>query len=149
MASPVWPRRQGRVLLASGAARLAMRTATDLDGVTIIDTTPRYLLVPAALETTAEKYLASLYPAQASNVNPFSSKLELLVEPRLDAKSATAWWVFSDPQLSPVLEYSFLSDSAGPQVDSRVGFEVLGLEMRCVLDFVGAIGWRGCYKGNA
>lgn len=131
-------------------ARLALRTSKDLDGETVIEATPKYLVVPAALETTAETYLATLYPASASNVNPFSGKLELIVEPRLDAKSATAWWMFADPALAPVLEYSYLNDAGGPQVDSRAGFEVLGMEFRCLLDYgVGAIGWRGAVKGNA
>jgi hypothetical protein len=131
------------------AARLALRTATDVDGVTIIETAPRYLVVPAELETTAETYLATLYPAQATDVNPFSGKFELIVVPQLGAKSITAWWIFGDPAVVPALEYSYLSGAEGVQVDSRAGFEVLGMEFRAVLDYgVGAIGWRGCYKGN-
>jgi hypothetical protein len=131
------------------AGRLALRTATDLDGETIIETAPRYLVVPAAIETLAEKYLSTIYPAQASNANPFSGKLELIVEPRLDGKSATGWYLFGSPDAAPVLEYSHLNQASGPEVTSRVGFDVLGLEIRCVLDYgVGAIGWRGCWKGN-
>lgn len=130
------------------AGRLALRTATDVDGETIIETAPRFLVTPASLETTAETYLTAIYPAQASDVNPFAGKFELIVVPQLDAKSATAWWIFGDPTLSPVLEYSYLNDG-GLLVDSRPGFEVLGMEFRAVLDYgVGAIGWRGCWKGN-
>lgn len=129
------------------AARLALRTAKGLDNETIIETAPRYLLVPAALETTAEKYLATLYPAQASNVNPFSGKLELLVEPRLDDKSTTRWYLFGDPASAPVLEFAYLADAAGPQVQTRAGWEVLGMEFRCVLDYgAGCVGWRGAYS---
>jgi hypothetical protein len=131
------------------AARLALRTTVDVDNETIIDTAPRYLIVPAALETVAEKYLATLYPAQTADVNVFSGKLELTVEPRLDFKSTTGWYIFGDPGVVPILEYSYLSGAEGPQIDSRQGFEVLGTEFRCVLDFgVGAIGWRGAWKGD-
>jgi len=130
------------------AARLALRTTTGIDGETIIETAPRYLLVPAALETAAEKYLATLYPAQASNVNPFAGgKLELAVEPRLDSGvDAYRWWVFGDPSISPVLEYAYLEGQEGPKVESRAGWEQLGIEFRCYEDFgAGAIGYRGAF----
>ncbi len=131
------------------AARLALRTATGLDGQTIIATAPRYLLVPAALETAAEKYLATLYPAEAANVNPFTGKLELLVEPRLDAVSAYRWYIFGDPAICPVLEYAYLEGYQGPQIESRQGWDVLGVEFRCFEDFgAGAIGYRGAYAND-
>jgi hypothetical protein len=129
-----------------GAARLALRTATGIDGETIISAPPKYLLVPADIETAAEKYLATLYPAQAANVNPFSGKLELLVEPRLGAVSTTRWYVWADPGTAPVLEYAHLEGQGGPQIESRQGWEVLGVEFRCFEDFgAGAIGYRGAY----
>jgi len=131
------------------AARLALRTMTGVDGETVIEVNPKYLVVPAALETTAEKYLATLYPAQASNANPFSGKLDLIVEPRLDAKSATAWYIFGDPGLCPVIEYAYLSGAEGPQVSTREGWEFAAMEFRCILDFgCGAIDYKGAYKGN-
>ena len=79
-----------------------------------------------------------------------SGKLELVVEPRLDAKSSTAWYVFADPGMNPVVEYSYLAGSEGPQVDSKAGWEVLGMDFRCVLDFgAGVIDSKGAYKGNS
>lgn len=42
------------------SGRLMLRLAKDADAETIIEVTPKYLVVPAALETTAEKYLAPL-----------------------------------------------------------------------------------------
>ena len=131
------------------AGRLALRTARDLDGETVIECAPRYLIVPAALETTAETYLATIAAAEAANVNVFAGRFELIVDPRLDGKSATAWYLAADPAQAPVLEMAYLGDAQGPQVSSREGFEVLGLETRCVLDFgCGAVGHRGIWKGN-
>jgi hypothetical protein len=73
--------------------------------------------------------------------------LELIVEPRLDAHSTTRWFVFGDPALVPVLEYSYLADATGPQVETRPGWEVLGLEIRATLDFgAGALDFRGAYQ---
>jgi hypothetical protein len=133
------------------AARLALRTATGLDGTTIIECPPKFLVIPPDIETLAEKYLATLYPAQAADVNPFTGKLQLVVVPQLKAHSASAWYVFSDPAIAPTLEYSYLDGANGPQFirkDNEQG--ILGMQFYAYLDFAcGAIGWRGCYKGNA
>jgi phage major head subunit gpT-like protein/phage head maturation protease len=128
------------------AARLALRSQKGLDGMTPLDIAAKFLVVPAALETTAEKYLASIYPAQAANVNPFAGKLTLIVDPRLDAKSATRWYVAADPMLFPSIEFAYLSGSAGLQVETRAGFEVDGIQIRARLDFgAGALDYRGIY----
>ena len=127
------------------AARLALRTQKDLDGVTVIETAPKYLVVPAAIEHTAELFLAKIVPAQAADVNPFAEKFELIVVPQLDAHSITAWYIFGDPAIVPAIEYSYL-DGQGLQVEVRQGWETLGTEFRAILDYgVGAIGHRGCY----
>ncbi|MCZ2154326.1 MAG: Mu-like prophage major head subunit gpT family protein [Bryobacterales bacterium] len=128
------------------AARLALRSQKGLDGKTPIDIAANCLVVPAALESTAEKYLASIYPAQAANVNPFAGKLTLIVDPRLDAKSATRWYVAADPVLFPSIEYAYLAGNEGVQVETRAGFEVDGVQIRARLDFgAGALDFRGVY----
>jgi hypothetical protein len=128
------------------AARLALRTMKGLDGETIIEVSPKYLVVPAKQETLAQKYLASITPATAATVNPFAGALELIVDPRLDGHDDKRWYLFGSPELAPVLEYSYLADANGPQVESRPGWEVLGQEIRCVLDFgAGALDWRGAF----
>ncbi|HXG47454.1 MAG TPA: prohead protease/major capsid protein fusion protein [Methylomirabilota bacterium] len=128
------------------AARLALRSQKGLDGKTPLDIAARFLVVPAAQETAAEKYLASLYPAQASNVNPFAGKLTLIVDPRLDAKSTTRWYVAADPAQVPSIEYAYLSGAEGVQVETRAGFEVDGVQIRARLDFgAGVLDFRGIY----
>ena len=128
------------------AARLALRSQKGLDGKTPIDIPAKFLVAPAALESTAEKYLASIYPAQAANVNPFAGKLTLIVDPRLDAKSATRWYVAADPVLFPSIEYAYLAGNEGVQVETRAGFEVDGVQIRARLDFgAGALDFRGVY----
>src|SRR5262249_7492428 len=114
------------------AARLAMRTQKGLDGVTYVNATPVYLLVTPTKETQAETIVAPLVPAQTSNVNPFQSRLTVLVEPRLAALTSR-WWLFADPAVLPVLEYAYLSSAQGPQMSSREGWDVLGMEFRVVL----------------
>lgn len=125
-------------------ARKLMRLQVDIDGKSLISVKPRFLVVPAALETTAEKLLAEISAAVIDNVNPFSNKLELIIEPRLDAKSATRYYLFGEPSVAPVLEYAYLTGSEGLEIATREGFDTLGIEIRAVLTFgCGAIDWRG------
>lgn len=126
------------------AARLALRTQKGIEDRTI-RVTPRNLLVPPALETTAEKWLASIAPATAADVNPFSGSLSLVVEPRLS--SATRWYVTADPGEIDGLEFAYLSGNEGPQVESRSGWDVDGVEIRVILDFgAGFIDHRGWFQ---
>ena len=100
------------------AARLALRTQTGVEDRTI-RVTPRNLLVPPVLETEAEKWLASVSPARADDVNPFAGALLLAVEPRLS--NAARWYVTADPAEIDGLEYAYL---AGGEVESKSGWEV-------------------------
>ncbi len=126
-----------------GLARKAMRGMKGLDGKTPINATPRHLVVGPELETTAEQVLASIYAATVDDVNPFGGKLSLLVEPRI---TGNRWYVFADPAALPCFEYAYLSSAQGPQMASREGWDVLGMEYRVVLDFgAGATDWRGGY----
>ena len=125
------------------AARLALRTQKGVEDRTI-RVTPKNLLVPPALETDAEKWLATVAPAKAADVNPFSGSLSLVVEPRLT--SATRWYVTADPGEIDGLEYAYLSGNEGPQVESRSGWDVDGVEIRVILDFgAGFVDHRGWF----
>lgn len=130
-------------------ARAAMRLQKGLDGTTPSDATPAYLIVPAALETTAQKLLTAIQATKSSDVNPFGGALELVVEPRLDATSAVAWYLAASPALIDTIEYAYLEGEEGPQVFVREGFEIDGVEMKVREDFGGAIlDFRGLYKAN-
>ena len=85
------------------AARLALRTQKGIEG-RVIRVTPKNLLVPPALETVAEKWLATIASATAADVNPFSGAMSLVVEPRLT--SATRWYVTADPGEIDGLEFA-------------------------------------------
>lgn len=126
------------------AARKALRFMKGLDGKTPIAATPKFLLVGPETETVAESTLASITATTTDDVNPFGGKLELLVEPRM---TGNGWYVFTDPAQLAVLEYAYLSSAQGPQMASREGWDVLGMEFRVVLDFgCGAIDYRGAFR---
>ncbi|MCX6626019.1 MAG: hypothetical protein NTW28_00115, partial [Candidatus Solibacter sp.] len=130
-----------------GAGKLAMRLQTDASG-NPIDAPPRYILIPAALEMTVDKLLATIYPAQPEDAITALRNLTPIVEPRLDAAGEDgAWWLFADPSVAPVFEYSELDGYTGPQVEVKPGWDVLGTEVRVVWHVgAGAIDSRGAWR---
>lgn len=92
--------------------------------------------------------MATLYPQQPSDAIVSARNLTPIVEPRLDAKGEILpWYLFADPASAPTFEYAELSGYEGPQVETRPGFERLGVEMRIVWHIgAGAIDHRGAYK---
>lgn len=124
-------------------ARMAMRRQVGLSG-DLIEVSPRYLLVPPELETTAEQILTTLNPAKAEDTNPFSGKLIHAVEPRLT--STTRWYVSADPASVDGLEYAYLEGEEGVVIETKAGFEVDGVQIKARLDFgAGFVDHRGWY----
>lgn len=117
-----------------GAAVSALRAQKDIDGG-FVSQEPGTLVVPAGLEMTARQLVATFTPSTPSNVQPFS--LNVVVEPRLDANSATAWYLVAGNQSA--FEHGYLAGAEGVQIDQREGFEVDGLEIKARLDF--GCGW--------
>jgi hypothetical protein len=130
-----------------GAGKLAMRLQTDASG-NPIDAPPRYIVIPAALEGTVDKLLATLYPTSSATAETSARGLIPVVIPQFDqAGEDAAWYLFADPSNAPVFEYSELSGYEGPRVESRQGFDTLGTEVRVVWHVgAGAIDHRGAYK---
>lgn len=136
---------------ALGVGRAAMRKQTGLEARPI-NIRPSFLIVPAALESIAEQFTSSGYTAAlATSINPFAqggrSALTPVVEPRLDANSAAAWYLAADPMQIDTIEYAYLEGEEGPYLESRVGFEIDGIELKVRLDFAAkALDYRGLYK---
>jgi phage head maturation protease len=122
-------------LTSLATMKAAMRKQVDANG-NILNVMPRILAVPAALEITALQLTTQLTPNISSSVNPFQGAFErVIVEPRLDGNSATAWYAFASPDQYDVIEYAELSGQSGPQIMVRNGFEVDGIEFRVHDDF--------------
>ncbi|MBP0440159.1 prohead protease/major capsid protein fusion protein [Tianweitania sediminis] len=134
---------------AVGAARAAMAKQTGLDKKTVLNVRPAFLIVPASLELKAEQLVAqNLVPAATSSVVPQSIRtLAPISEPRLDAASETAWYLAASPNQIDTIEYAYLEGQQGAYIETRNGFDVDGVEIKCRLDFgAKAIDWRGLYK---
>ncbi|WP_204377021.1 Mu-like prophage major head subunit gpT family protein [Methyloceanibacter methanicus] len=130
-------------------ARTALRKQTGLQGENI-SVTPKFFVVPAELETDAEKLLAQITATKADDINPFAGALQLVVEPRFT--DALRWYVVADPAEIDGLEYAYLEGEEGPQIETKAGFEVDGVQIRVRLDFgAGLVDWRSWYSnpGNA
>jgi len=126
------------------AARLAMRGQKDASGQ-LISVAPKFLVIPPALETAVEKLLTTLAATTTGEVNAFAGKLTAIVEPRLI--SAATWYLVADPAQLEGLEYAHLEGEPGPQIETRAGFDVDGVETRVRLDFgAGFLDWRSWFK---
>ena len=131
-------------------ARTAMAQQRGLDGKTLLNVRPAYLVVPSALELSAEQLLAqNIVPAKAADVVPSSIRsLAVIAEPRLDpASGAVPWFLVASPAAIDTIEYAYLEGQEGVALETRIGFDVDGVEIRARLDFgAKAIDWRGLYK---
>jgi len=99
-------------------ARKARRAFTGLDGRTLVNVQPKYLLVGPEIETVAEQFLATLNATTTANVNPFSGNLQLLVEPRITGND---WWIFPDAARLPCLQHGY----SAPQIMAYSGHKNL------------------------
>jgi HK97 family phage prohead protease len=134
-----------------GVGRAALRNQKGIDAVTPLNLMPRYLIVPAALETIADQYVTQITPALSASVNPFTTggrtPLVTVVEPRLDVNSALSWYMATDVGQAPVLYHGILDGQEGPLVTQMEGFDVDGMKFRCRIDVAfKAADWRGIYK---
>ena len=124
-------------------ARKAMRSFTGLDGKTLINVSPKYLVVGPESESNAERLLATIYPATTGDANVFASKLSLLVEPRIDD---LRWMIFADPGRLATIQFGYLSSAQGVQIQRAEAWSALGMKFRAWLDFgAGWLDWRGAY----
>jgi hypothetical protein len=134
-----------------GDGRASMAKQTGLDKKTVLNIRPSFLIVPSALELAAEQLIAqSLVPAKTGDVVPQSIRtLTPIAEPRLDAASLTAWYLAANPAQIDTIEYAYLEGQEGAYIETRNGFDVDGVEIKCRLDFgAKAIDWRGLYKNT-
>jgi hypothetical protein len=129
-----------------GVARSLMRLQRDLDGELISGLAPQYLYVPTSLETKAEQFVSQITPDQSGNVNPFANRLQVVVEPRLDAVSQTHWYAMANKSMIDMAEIARL-DGRGPEIFTREGFDVDGMEVKVRYVFGGRIiDYRGFYR---
>lgn len=120
--------------------RKAMRVQTGPNGA-VLNIVPRFLLVPAALETTSEVLLRSVSSVDDNKnegvVNPWRNSLVPVVESRLDSNSDTAWYLAADPSQVDTVEVMFLDGVQAPVIEEAETSDIDGKAYYVRLD-VGA-----------
>lgn len=132
------------------AARKAMRKQTGMNKA-ILDIQPAFLLVPVAQELDAEVLLRSTALPEdnkSSGVhNPWAGKLTPIAEPRLDANSENAWYLFASPSQIDTIEVAFLDGNEQPYLEENDEFVRDAVSYKCRHIFgAGFMDHRGVYK---
>ena len=117
----------------------------------VLNIRPAILLVPSALEVTARQIIGSaVWPGKTNGEpNPMQGIAEVVVEPRLDAISTTAWYLIADPAVADTLEVAYLDGEAEPFLEQKEGWSIDGTEFKVREDFgVAPLAWEGMQKSN-
>lgn len=88
-------------------------------GPDVLALQPKYLVVPASLETVANQLVNSAYdPDSGKNTQVFNPTRTItpVVEPLLDSNSLYAWYLFADPSQIDTVELSFMQGQESPVI---------------------------------
>lgn len=109
---------------------------------------PRYLIVPPSLEEAALKITSANFVASKGvDQNVFGPSMLAISEPRLEAASSTAWFAAAEPNTIDTIEYAYLEGHEGVFTETKNGFEVDGVQIKCRHVFgAKAIDHRGLFK---
>lgn len=131
-------------------ARKNMRTQKDQRGHATLNISPRYLLVPAELETNAAQYMRSESEPTANHAgvtNVFRNSYEIIVDAELDQYSTSAWYLAADSNIADTVEVTYLRGQEEPTLETEIAFDRLGLDFRIYFDYgVTILDSRGLYK---
>lgn len=147
--------------LNAGFLSMMTKTGMTIDGVAgpVLNIQPAYLIVPAALSATALQLVGSIADPTAGGSNAGNSQtkniygpngdrpLRVIVEPVLDANSATAWYLAAMNTQVDTVELSFLQGEESPVLENEWDFDkdVYKYKVRQTWG-VAPIDFRGLYK---
>lgn len=130
------------------AGRTAMRVQSDQGSA--LNIAPKYFIAPAALEVAVSQLLQSAYDPSANKgmvSNPVAGMAELIVDARLDAASATSWYLAADPSTYDTIEVAFLDGNDTPYLEQMNSWSADGVEMKVRIDAAAVpLDWRTLYK---
>lgn len=129
--------------------RTKMRKQKNIRGKETLNISPQFLLVPAGLETTAMKFLNSTaLPGQENSgvSNIWRNSFDLVVDAELDPTTAGVlpYYMAANPADIDTIEVTYLNGDDMPKLESRLGFDFLGIEYRIYIDYgVTVLDYRG------
>ncbi|WP_370547476.1 MULTISPECIES: ClpP-like prohead protease/major capsid protein fusion protein [Edwardsiella] len=114
---------------------------------------PAFVLVPTALEASANQVIrsASVKGAEvnAGVINPIQNFASVIAEPRLDDSSVTTYYLAA-AKGSDTIEVAYLNGVDVPYIDQQEGFEVDGITSKVRIDAgVSPIDHRGLVRCDA
>lgn len=132
--------------IGAGVAMIGKQTGLDSDDTTYLNLQPRYLVGGWDTHLLRMQYTsASFVPTAQTGVNPFTN-LVPITEARI---TSTAWYLMASPDQVDTIEYAYLDGQDGVYTETRVGFEVDGVEIKARHDFAAkAIDYRGMYRND-
>lgn len=109
---------------------------------------PRFLIVPPSLEEAALKITSANFVAsKGADQNVYGPSLVPVTEPRLEDSSSTAWFAAALPNNIDTIEYAYLEGNEAVFTETKAGFEVDGMQVKCRHVFgAKAIDHRGLFK---
>jgi len=117
-------------------------------GVADLDLVPKFLICPVALEIGAQQFVSSVVDPSKANAtpNPFSGRLTVVGNSRLDASSLTKWYLLADYRQgqTDTVEVCFLEDEPMPVLKQETEWDTEDVKF-AVRHTVAAkaIDWRG------
>jgi hypothetical protein len=136
---------------ALDAAFVSFATQKGLDGASILNLQPRYLIVPAAKAMTAQTAMTAVGPSvKITDQNWFAGRLQVVPDAELDGTSTIVWYAACDPGVQPGVEYCHLQGAEGPQAIRQLNEDaILGVQIYMFLDFAAkAVDFRSMYKSS-
>lgn len=132
--------------IGAGMTAIGSQTGLDDDDVQYLNLQGKYLIGGWLTHTLRAQYTSpNFQPTAQSGVNPYSSLIPI-TEARI---TDTAWFLSADPSQVDTIEYAYLDGQEGVYTETRVGFEVDGVEIKARHDFAAkAIDWRGLYRND-
>jgi hypothetical protein len=136
----------GEASLSEAYRKFAQQTGIEGRKISIL---PQYILVPPGQRSVeARKQVTATTPSNTADVNPYAGRMQVIEEPRLiPASGQDPWFLAADPSRIDTVEYAYLDGQEGVFTETRMGFEVDGMEIKARHDFAAkAIDWRGLFK---
>lgn len=124
--------------------RAKMALQKDPSGNVYLALEPAVLVVPVELKGTAKVFNASAADPTDYKNSSVANKVnglfrDIVSSPYLSAQSATRHYAFADPGVAPVCVVGFIDGQEAPRIESDVGFEYDGMQMRVILDYGTAV----------
>lgn len=130
--------------------RRMMRTQKGIRGEATLNIAPKYLLVPAELETGAAQHLRSEADPDGKHsgvTNVFRNSVDLIVDAELDQYSSSSWYLAADANIADTMEVTYLRGQEEPTLETDIPFDRLGMDFRIYFDYgVTILDSRGMYK---